>query len=44
MGNCEHYMYKVFVLAEKLNIQKCVHLTENYVHNIRTECLDMHRN
>ena len=37
-------MYGICGFVEKLNIQNCENLTENYVDYICTECLDLHKN
>ena len=37
---CTLYVYKMFGLEKKLNVQCCENSTENCVHYICTECLD----
>ena len=32
MGNCVHFIYRIFGLVEKLNIQNFVNLVGNCVH------------
>ena len=41
MGNCVHYTYEMSGFAKKLNVKIAEIQRGNYVHYIRTECLDL---